>query len=187
VNRKTWRCWVCGVGGDAAELVKRINHCDFPAAVRFLADLSGVLPPSMGRAVRPPPAPVATKPSSPSPEQPSGLPLAEASTLVDEATDCLWGPGGQNARACLHGRGLTDETIRAAGVHARRLDPDSGWGPLLSVLRGRHSLEGRRPADPDQDPSSGRWQAEVRGSLLRSSAHLSRPGCHSTRQVSDRH
>jgi len=133
----------------------------------------------------PPPSP----PSLPARRQSNrpACPWPEASTLVDEATDCLWGPGGQNARACLHGRGLTDETIRAAGVHARRLDPDSGWGPLLSVLRGRHSLEGRRPADPDQDPSSGRWQAEVRGSLLRSSAHLSRPGCHSTRQVSDRH
>ena len=59
MNRKTWRCWVCGVGGDAAELVKRINHCDFPAAVRFLADLSGVLPPRWeglsGR--HPPPSP----------------------------------------------------------------------------------------------------------------------------------
>jgi DNA primase len=57
VNRKTWRCWVCGVGGDAAELVKRINHCDFPAAVRFLADLSGVLPPLDGKG-----CPAATRP-----------------------------------------------------------------------------------------------------------------------------
>ena len=45
LTRKTWRCWSCAVGGDAAELVKRINRCDFPAAVKFLAGLSGASPP----------------------------------------------------------------------------------------------------------------------------------------------
>ena len=48
--------------------------------------------------------------------RPTGLPLAEASALVAEATACLWGPGGKNARDYLHGRGLTDETIQAAGL-----------------------------------------------------------------------
>jgi len=47
---------------------------------------------------------------------PSGLPLDEASTLVDEAAGCLWGHGGESALAYLRGRGLTDETIRAAGL-----------------------------------------------------------------------
>ncbi len=116
LTRKSWRCWTCAVGGDAAELVKRINHCEFPTAVKFLADLSGVTPPSKGMAVRSPPAPVASKPASSPPEEPSGLPLNGASTLVCEAAACLWGPGGQNARAYLRGRGLTDETIRTAGL-----------------------------------------------------------------------
>ena len=48
LSRKTWRCWVCGVGGDAAELVKRVNHVDFPDAVRFLAGLTGVISASRG-------------------------------------------------------------------------------------------------------------------------------------------
>ena len=47
-NRKTWRCWVCAIGGDAAELVKKVNKCDFPTAVKFLADLAGVASPSRG-------------------------------------------------------------------------------------------------------------------------------------------
>ncbi len=47
-NRKTWRCWVCAFGGDAAELVKKVNKCDFPTAVKFLADLAGVAAPSRG-------------------------------------------------------------------------------------------------------------------------------------------
>ena len=47
-NRKTWRCSVCAIGGDAAELVKKVNKCDFPTAVKFLADLAGVASPSRG-------------------------------------------------------------------------------------------------------------------------------------------
>lgn len=70
----------------------------------------------------PPPSP----PSLPARRQSNrpACPWPEASTLVDEATDCLWGPGGQNARAYLHGRGLTDETIRAAGL---------GFTPAVSI------------------------------------------------------
>jgi hypothetical protein len=75
-----------------------------------------VIPSSGGPAVRPAPVPVASKPVSPPPEQPSGLPLDEASTLVEEAAGCLWGPGGKHALEYLRGRGLTDETIRAAGL-----------------------------------------------------------------------
>ncbi len=65
LTRKTWRCWVCAIGGDASELVRRINNCDFPTAVKFLADLAGVIPPSGGPSVRPAPVPVARKPASP--------------------------------------------------------------------------------------------------------------------------
>jgi DNA primase len=133
--RKTWRCWVCAIGGDAAELVKRVNECDFPAAVKFLADLSGVItsyratapgqnPKPLGvlgsvpvvgpSQAAPIPAP-AKAPSRP-PEQPTGLPLDEASDLVEGAKKTLWGPGGGNALAYLRGRGLSDETIRQAGL-----------------------------------------------------------------------
>jgi hypothetical protein len=48
LNRKTWRCWVCAIGEDAAELVKKVNKCDFPTAVKFLADRAGVASPSRG-------------------------------------------------------------------------------------------------------------------------------------------
>ena len=88
-NRKTWRCWVCAIGGDAAELVKKVNKCDFPTAVKFLADLAGVASPSRG-ATGPPacrggpptpargPASIVSKPAHPvpgarPPDEPSGL------------------------------------------------------------------------------------------------------------------
>lgn len=112
------------MGGDAAELVKRVNGCDFPTAVRFLADLSGVIPPSRGTAVRSSPAPVAAKPPAKPPEQPSGLPLDEASPLVSEASERLWSSEGRDALAYLHDRGLTDETIRARGL---------GWVPEVMI------------------------------------------------------
>ncbi len=35
---------------------------------------------------------------------------------MNEAAACLWGPGGESALAYLRGRGLTDDTIRAAGL-----------------------------------------------------------------------
>ena len=104
------------MGGDAADLVMRVNKVDFPAAVRFLADLSGVIPPSMGTAVRPPPAPGASKPPARPPEQPSGLPLDQASGLVSEASKHLWELGAEDAREYLSARGLTDETIRVLGL-----------------------------------------------------------------------
>ena len=100
------------IGGDAAELVKLHNECSFPEAVKFLADLVGIIPSSKEGSSRP--APV--RPPSKPPEGPSGLPLAEATTLVDGAAERLWGPGGKKALTYLHDRGLTDDTIRAAGL-----------------------------------------------------------------------
>ncbi len=62
----------------------------------------------------PPPSP----PSLPARRQSNrpACPWPEASTLVDEATACLWGPGGGTALDYLRGRSLTDETIRGAGL-----------------------------------------------------------------------
>ncbi len=50
----------------------------------------------------------------------------EASSLVTEAADRLWKPEGRQALAYLHGRCLTDETIRAARL---------GWTPGVMVPR----------------------------------------------------
>src|SRR5208337_2251066 len=62
-NRKTWRCWVCAIGGDAAELVKKVNKCDFPTAVKFLADRAGVASPLEGSDLDADPAGVQPPPS----------------------------------------------------------------------------------------------------------------------------
>jgi len=129
LTRKTWRCWTCGIGGDAADLVMQVNGCDFPEAVRILADLSGVIPSSRERS----PRTVADKPAVRLPEKPSGLPLEEASTLVAESTERLWGPRGKEILAYLHDRGLTDETIRAQSL---------GWVQEVMIPGWKYAVSG---------------------------------------------
>jgi len=129
-----WRCYGCGEHGDAANLVMRINKVAFPEAVRIIAELSEVVVPSEVRGRKPPPPYIQRvsdlavskpeKPASPPPEEPSGLALDEASTLVNEAAGRLWTPEGNEALAYLRGRCLTDETIKA-----HRL----GWTPGVMI------------------------------------------------------
>jgi len=128
-QRGTWRCWPCNLGGDAPALVMKRNGVAFPEAVRVVAELSGIVTGS-GRSANPPPrpaTPIAIKPekaANPPPEPSSGLPLADALSLVTEAADRLWKPEGTEALAYLHNRGLTNETIRAARL---------GWTPGVMV------------------------------------------------------
>ncbi len=42
VQRQTWRCWPCGIGGDAIDLVKRLRGVNFREAARTVAELSGI-------------------------------------------------------------------------------------------------------------------------------------------------
>jgi DNA primase len=113
LTKKLCICRSCGKGGDSANFVMEFNKCDFPAAVRFLAGLAGVItsPSPRVKSVRP-----TDKPPVRPPEKPTGLPLDEASSFVADSVASLWEPGGENARDYLRGRGLTDETIRAAGL-----------------------------------------------------------------------
>ena len=137
-TRKTWCCFPCGIHGDAAELVKRINRVAFPDAVRYLAELAGVIAPSPDTLPKPktPPRGSSWSPDSlpsdsenlsPTPPQGvevSGLPRDEAIALVTESIPRLWGRGGEFALAYLHGRGLTDETMKVVRL---------GWTPRVMV------------------------------------------------------
>lgn len=131
-DRRRWDCYVCGIGGDAIELVKRHERVDFSQAKRIAAELSGIMAPSaMERRapLRPEAVPAAAKAARPLPGRSSGLPPDEASTLVTEAAGRLWTPEGTQALAYLRGRRLSDETIRAARL---------GWTPgvMLSTRDG---------------------------------------------------
>jgi hypothetical protein len=39
---RLWCCHRCNEGGDIFSLVRAVNHCDFPVALRFVAGLAGV-------------------------------------------------------------------------------------------------------------------------------------------------
>jgi DNA primase len=41
-ERQSFKCWVCGVGGDVFDFVKNIERVEFPEALRMLADRAGV-------------------------------------------------------------------------------------------------------------------------------------------------
>ena len=120
-----WRCYGCGEHGDAANLVMRLQGVTFPEAVRWLAEQVGILPPS-GKPTRP--RPPAASPPANAPEQParqaSGLPLADALKLVEDAAARLWTPEGADALAYLRGRGLTEATIKTARL---------GWTPEVTL------------------------------------------------------
>ena len=139
---RRWRCFGCGATGDAVELARRLNPgLTFPEAVRFL---NGAATPARPRqAPRLRPGPVAP---------PDGW-GEWAATLVADAERRLWTSEGEEARSYLHGRGLTDATIRAARlglVTADRPGVPSGlvipWfdGPTPRLVNVRRP-EGARP------------------------------------------
>lgn len=41
-ERQSYKCWVCGAGGDVFDFVKEIERVEFPEAVRMLAERAGV-------------------------------------------------------------------------------------------------------------------------------------------------
>ena len=56
-ERQSFKCWVCGVGGDVFDFVMNIERVEFPEALRMLAERAGVAlesPPSTATAPRGP-------------------------------------------------------------------------------------------------------------------------------------
>lgn len=104
--------WYCrGCGGDkyhdALDYVARRERLDLRRDFRRACALLGT---AEALPVRPrPPAP------APIPER-SGPPPAEwqsqARAVLSECESALWGEHGERARAWLHGRGLSDDTLR---------------------------------------------------------------------------
>jgi hypothetical protein len=135
-DRGSWKCFGCGARGDAAALVMKRNGVGFAEAVRYLGEGLGLdagRPWRGDRGPRPAHRPGAraseaeTGPAlrrSPPPSPPRGLPTSDALALVASARERLWSPQGLRYRRWLHLRGLTNDTIRAAGL---------GWTPGVRI------------------------------------------------------
>jgi DNA primase len=140
-----WRCFGCGVWGDAANLVARLRHCSFPEALDILLDRVGG-----GRASSDAPAHTSRSPGHSAPatqrardphlnlsRSTSGLDEDEARHLVEEAVSRLWSPEGADALRYLTGpeRGLSAATIRGAGL---------GWTPETVIPKAGGGVFGAR-------------------------------------------
>lgn len=120
-TRETWKCFGCGRGGDVFSFVMERDGVDFPTALRSLA----------GRA---------------------GVELSERTTREDaqrkrlrdalEAAISFYHhvlmshPSGEAARAYLHGRGFSDETLEAFQLGWA---PDT-WDAMTTALTRRRNI-----------------------------------------------
>lgn len=115
-ERGRWKCYGCGEGGSAVDLVMRLEGATFPQAVERLAAMIGL---DGGSGIEAPPRPRLALPK-PKPKPPA-VDAAEALArrqwamrITMEAVERLWSPEGREALAYLRWRGLTDATIGAA-------------------------------------------------------------------------
>jgi DNA primase len=100
-DRQTFRCWVCNLGGDVFSFLMKMEKLEFREALEQLADRAGI-PITRGRGT-------------------SGDRKAELHRVLgwaaDRFRDCLQAaPEARAARDYLHGRGLTEDTIRRFGL-----------------------------------------------------------------------
>ncbi|GAA4437847.1 DNA primase [Bremerella cremea] len=99
-QRQSWRCWVCGIGGDVFSFVMRRESIEFREALELLAERANIALPSAG--------PVAPA-GSPDDKKFQFNALAWAERTFHELL--LNDPIADEARRYLHDRGITKEAI----------------------------------------------------------------------------
>ena len=123
-ERQSFKCWVCGVGGDVFDFVKNIERIDFPEALRMLADRAGV-----------------ALESSPSvavaPRGPSKTELYEVNAFAEEIFAGALS-AAETARDYLDHRGLSGQSIERARLGYAPIE--RGWF-LAEARRKRFSLD----------------------------------------------
>ncbi len=114
-----WWCRACGRGGDAVAWLVETGRASLREAWAL----------RHGAAACPGHA---DGPSLPPGDGPPGPAWQEAGrAFVARAGEALWAPAGERALAWLRGRGLADDTIRAAGLGYNARDerqPRQAWG-----------------------------------------------------------
>ncbi len=106
-ERNAWKCYGCGKSGGPAKLVMEVLRADFPGAKDWLRDRHGTaITPAAGKAT--------SRPA----RRRSGVSREDAELAAEAGVKGLWRAelGGEWGRRYLHGRGLTDDTIKSAGI-----------------------------------------------------------------------
>ncbi len=120
-QRRTWKCWVCDIGGDAFSFVMKREGVEFPEALRILADRAGIVltPAGQKRA----------EPGSPEDKQTLYRAMAWAE---EQFHRCLLDTREAAAgRQYLAERGISDESMRRFHLG---FSPDS-WQWLIDRAR----------------------------------------------------
>ncbi|MBR6693360.1 MAG: DNA primase [Clostridia bacterium] len=115
----SYYCFGCGQGGDVITFVSQMEKLDYVEAVKLLADRSGITIPESGY----------------------DNSMQELKTRILDINretarfyySYLMSPGGKWALDYLHGRGLTDATIKRFGLGAA---PDN-WDMLIKHLKSK--------------------------------------------------
>ncbi len=101
-ERGFFKCFGCGVGGNAFTFLMRIERIDFPEAVEQLAQRAGIALPERVEA-----GPVAKKRDT----------LVDLHESAERFYRKAWeSPRGEAAREYLAGRGVSEETVEAFGI-----------------------------------------------------------------------
>lgn len=118
-----WHCFSCGKTGDAIALLRELRGLSFVETCEHLAD---GMPPAMDKPRRRQCAPALRHT-----EQPMPTWAARAATFAEQAELLLWKPEGRRGLDYLRGRGLDNDTIRAARlgwIPADLCEPATAWG-----------------------------------------------------------
>lgn len=121
-----WHCFGCGKSGDAIDLVRERERCDFREAAELLARRVGMaLTPVRGAA------------KGPDRAKRERL-LAAMEFATGFYAEQLWTPAGAEALSYIRGRGFTEDTVRAFRL---------GWAPGRSRLLSAAKDAGHDPVD----------------------------------------
>jgi DNA primase len=150
-ERQSYKCWSCGEGGDVFDFVMKIEHVEFPEALRMLADRAGIaLERSTTTAVLAP--------------GPSKSDLLEVNAWAEE----LFAKALSESNEVIDyvkSRGLTVEG--AAHFRLGYAPVERGWF-LAQAKRQRYTMETLEEAGLVSQPADmpGHWRERFRGRLI---------------------
>src|SRR5271168_980301 len=122
--KQIFHCFGCGKGGDVYSFVMEMEKCDFPEAVKVVAEKCGI----------PIPRPKERTPEERRENQQRAVLIEihrDAQAIFTRQLENT--AEGRAAKAYLADRGLDDETIRKFGLGYAL----SGWDALLRTLKGK--------------------------------------------------
>jgi DNA primase len=104
-ERQSYKCWVCGAGGDVFDFVKNYEHVEFPEALRMLADRAGIALDAPGTA-------------DVDPSAPRGPSKADQYAAMAWAESLFAGAlaGSPETLAYVQRRGLSQESVQRFGL-----------------------------------------------------------------------